>query len=326
MLPALIARVKPKIALSTCWNSSRHTEGYDMLREIAELGFEYAELSHGIRVSLVPGVLNAVRDGVVKIASLHNFCPLPPSINHAAPNLYEPTAKELRERELWLSHTRKTIDFAHQLGAECVVLHGGSVSIFWDRALKKMLRYRTGKTLEQLHSDVYYHMLVERTLNKVRNKSAEPMQRLAQSLSLIIPHAQERGIKLGIENRDGLKELPTDRDYKDLLDYFVETETLYYWHDTGHSKIKEILGIARQLGQLEAMKGRTLGFHLKDARDDGMENLPIGEGELNFEQIATYFEPHHVITLEVAPGLEPSSISSSREKMETLVANVSSTA
>jgi len=44
-----------------------------MLREIRELGFEYAELSHGTRISLLPGILEAVDAGEIKISSLHNF-------------------------------------------------------------------------------------------------------------------------------------------------------------------------------------------------------------------------------------------------------------
>ena len=59
-----------------------------MLREIRELGFEWAELSHGIRISLLPGIIEAVDAGEIKISSLHNFCPLPMGVNHAAPNLY----------------------------------------------------------------------------------------------------------------------------------------------------------------------------------------------------------------------------------------------
>src|ERR1051326_4891777 len=76
-------------SFSTCWNSHRHTDGRAMLREIRELGFEYAELSHGIRVSLLPGILEAVEAGEIKISSLHNFCPLPMGVNYAAPNLYQ---------------------------------------------------------------------------------------------------------------------------------------------------------------------------------------------------------------------------------------------
>ena len=64
-------------SFSTCWNSGRHTDGRAMLREIRDLGFDHAELSHGIRISLMPGILEAVDAGEIKISSLHNFCPLP---------------------------------------------------------------------------------------------------------------------------------------------------------------------------------------------------------------------------------------------------------
>ena len=48
-----------------------------MLREIQGLGFARAELSHGIRISLLPGIMEAVDAGEMQISSLHNFCPLP---------------------------------------------------------------------------------------------------------------------------------------------------------------------------------------------------------------------------------------------------------
>ena len=47
-------------AFSTCWNSQRHSDGRAMLAEIRTLGFEYAELGHGVRMSLVDGIQRAV--------------------------------------------------------------------------------------------------------------------------------------------------------------------------------------------------------------------------------------------------------------------------
>eukprot|EP01035_Chromulina_nebulosa_P037749 gene37748-50959_t len=44
---------------------------------MAALGYEYVELSHGIRITLVPGILRGVEEGIVKVSSTHNFCPLP---------------------------------------------------------------------------------------------------------------------------------------------------------------------------------------------------------------------------------------------------------
>jgi hypothetical protein len=96
-------------SLSTCWNSHRHTDGRAMLREIRDLGFEYAEFSHGIRLGLVPGILEAVDAGEIKISSLHNFCPLPLGVNHASPNLYEFSDERPRQRELAIKYTLKTL-------------------------------------------------------------------------------------------------------------------------------------------------------------------------------------------------------------------------
>ncbi|MGH7972944.1 MAG: sugar phosphate isomerase/epimerase family protein, partial [Limisphaerales bacterium] len=94
-----------------------------MLREIRELGFEYAELSHGTRISLLPGIIEAFEAGEIKISSLHNFCPLPMGVNNSAPNLYQFSAERPRERDLAYRYTIKTIEMAERLKAPVVVLH-----------------------------------------------------------------------------------------------------------------------------------------------------------------------------------------------------------
>src|SRR5258707_4062501 len=127
-------------SFSTCWNSHRHTDGRAMLREIRDLGFDHAELSHGIRVSLMPGILEAVDAGEMKISSLHNFCPLPMGVTHAAPNLYEFYDERPRQRELAIKHTLKTFEFAGRVAAPVVVLHLGSMD----------LKDYTGKLTEML--------------------------------------------------------------------------------------------------------------------------------------------------------------------------------
>src|SRR4030095_14061961 len=125
-------------SLSSCWNSHRHTDGRGMLREIRDMGFEYAELSHGIRISLLPGIIQAVDAGEIKISSLHNFCPLPIGVNHSAPNLYQFSAERPRERELAERYTLKTLDFANRVKAALVVLHAGSIEMkeYTDKLLE----------------------------------------------------------------------------------------------------------------------------------------------------------------------------------------------
>src|SRR6266481_2886313 len=129
-------------SLSTCWNSHRHTDGRAMLREIRDLGFAHAELSHGTRVSLLPGILEAVEAGEVKISSLHNFCPLPIGVNGSAPNLYQFSAERPRERELAQRYTLKTIELAARVKAPVVVLHSGSIEMknYTDKLLEMAAR------------------------------------------------------------------------------------------------------------------------------------------------------------------------------------------
>src|SRR5580698_7241205 len=116
-------------SFSTCWNSHRHTDGRAMLREIRDLGFDHAELSHGIRISLLPGIIEAVDAGEMKISSLHNFCPLPMGVTDAAPILHLLSSPDPRERETAFRHTVRTIETADRFKAGVVVLHMGSIDM-----------------------------------------------------------------------------------------------------------------------------------------------------------------------------------------------------
>ena len=100
-----------------------------MLHEIRDLGFEYAELSHGIRISLLPGIFAAVDAGEMKISSVHNFCPLPMGVDRPAPNIYKFSSDDRRERESALKHTLKTLDTAVRVKASLIVLHMGCIDM-----------------------------------------------------------------------------------------------------------------------------------------------------------------------------------------------------
>src|SRR6266478_4409602 len=110
------------ISFSTCWNSHRHTAGDEMLREIVDLGFDYVELGHGIRISLVPGIQELYDAGRIKFSSLHNFCPLPVEVLGASPDCYRFSSAYSKERERAVKQTLQTIDFAERLGGPFVVM------------------------------------------------------------------------------------------------------------------------------------------------------------------------------------------------------------
>ena len=111
-----------------------------MVKEMVGLGFDHIELSHGIRIVLVPGILRAVEEGLVKVSTTHNFCPLPTGITQAAPNLFEPSAADGREHGQWLRHTKRSIEFTAQVKARLMVVHLGRVRFFWFNPKGKLQR------------------------------------------------------------------------------------------------------------------------------------------------------------------------------------------
>ena len=288
-------------SFSTCWNSSRHTDGRAMLREIRELGFDHAELSHGIRIALVPGILEAVDAGEIKISSLHNFCPLPMGVDKASPNLYEFSDERPREHELVLKHTLKTLDFAVRVRAPLVVLHLGSMNLkdysgkmqeMLERGEKNSLKY------QKLHAEVL----------KARDAKKKPsVARVHETLRKILPEAEKRHLKLGCENREALEEIPVDGDFENFFRDF-DSPNVVYWHDTGHAQIKENLGFIRHAAHLESLAARLAGFHLHDVQFPARDHCAPGTGMIDFAALKPFVKPAHVKVFELSPTLPVESV------------------
>jgi sugar phosphate isomerase/epimerase len=267
-----------------------------MLREIRDLGFEYAELSHGVRISLVPGILEAVNAGEIKISSLHNFCPLPLGVNNAAPNLYEFSDERERQRELAVKHTLKTFEFAERVKAPLVVLHLGSVE----------MKDYTGKLSEMLergerNSPKYEKLCAE--VSKVRESKKENFfERTKETLRKILPEAEKRGLKLGCENRQALEEIPVESDFQFLFRE-ISSPNLVYWHDCGHAQIKENLGFINHRLHLESLRERLAGFHVHDVQFPARDHAAPGTGTVDFTALKPFVKPEHVKVFELSPSL-----------------------
>ncbi len=307
------------ISLSTCWCSHRHRDGYEMLREMADMGFEYVELSHGIRVTLVEGILKAVAEGMVKISSVHNFCPLPAEVTQAAPNYYLPSANDPRERRQWVRYTRRTFDFAQQLGATLVVIHCGRLQyLFGDPERKLSVSLRGREHLEPV-SDRAYKKILERVMGKLEKKAVRYMDYMRSSFDEILPIAKEKGLRLGIENREGITEIPLDREMAGFIKDLDEPGTVGYWHDTGHAQIKEQFGIIEHKELLSNNRERLLGFHLHDVSPVGRDHLPLGSGQVDFEMIKTFIRPEHLLILEMGPYVSSADVAASRDYLLELL-------
>jgi len=283
-------------ALSTCWNSHRHTDGREMLREIRDLGFEYAELSHGIRISLVPGIYEAVDAGEIKISTVHNFCPLPIGVNHANPNIFKFTALDARERENAWRHSLKTLETAERVKASLVVLHLGSVEM---RDYTEKLEAMAGKGQRETAK---YERLCAELVDKREARKGRHVEAAYAMLRRLLPEAEQRNLMLGVENREALEEIPFETDFPMLFAEFPEP-AVCYWHDFGHAQIKENLGFILHGMHLGAMAGRLAGFHIHDVEFPGRDHRPPGSGTIDFAALARWVRPEHWKVLELSPSV-----------------------
>ncbi len=287
-------------SFSTCWNSARHTDGRAMLREIRELGFDYAELSHGIRISLLPGILEAVDAGEIKISSVHNFCPLPVGVDKPSPNLYEFSSDRDSDRRLALKHTLNTFQFAKRVGAPLVVLHFGSMD----------LKDYTSKLTELLErgekgSPKFLKVVAEAEAARAAKKK-KFYDRSLDTLRELVGEAKQRGLKLGIEIREAVEELPVESDFKSLLTEFPDP--VYYWHDVGHAQIKADLGFIDHAKFLAERADRLAGFHIHDVKFPARDHFPPGGGDVDFAALAPFVKPEHIKVFELSPKVPLDSV------------------
>ena len=280
-----------------------------MLREIRELGFDHAELSHGTRISLLPGILEAVEAGEIRISSLHNFCPLPMGINYAAPNLYQFSSQSARERELAQRYTLKTIELAARVKAPVVVLHLGSIEM--KDYTKKLLELAARGEKESAK----YQKLCSELAEKREAKKEPFVERTKELLKKILPEAESRGVKLGVENRQALEELPLDSDFQFLFRELA-SPTLVYWHDTGHAQIKDNLGFIHHTMHLESLRERLFGFHVHDVEFPGRDHCAPGSGTIDFAALAPLVKQEHIKVFEFSPEVAVESVKQGIERVK----------
>jgi sugar phosphate isomerase/epimerase len=284
------------ISFSTCWNSGRHTAGDEMLGEIkTELGFDSIELGHGIRFSLMPGIQKMFDSGQVRFSSLHNFCPLPIEVMAASPDCYQLSAVSPEERERAVKQTFQTIDFAERLGAPFVVLHLGEVKMrpITDRLIQMT---KTGKHL----SRGYVRAKLKAVETRERRAPVH-LQRVKDCLDRIVEHAASKNVRIALESRRGYEEIPSERELPGFLDE-LNSEQVGYWHDFGHSQIKENLGFIDHAEWLAAVGFRAFGCHVQDCVWPARDHEAPFTGGIDFDKLVPLLPTNCLFVWEMSPN------------------------
>lgn len=331
---------EPIIALSTSFFHGKISDAYEMLQKAAEMGFKYVELGHTTSVSMVDGIEKAVGDGIIKVSSLHNFCPIPPFATPPAPNFYSPATASKRESAQWLRHTKNTVSFAERVGASRIVTHAGELSYFWgspkfklgaefaellelkaeiaehpEEGEKDALKERL-KRLEEL-----YRRDIADFIKKSERKSRKAHDRIFKNLEEINGDLSEKKLLLGVENRDGYCELPFDTKFADFAKRACELSNVRAWIDIGHVAVKSLRGVINFEKFVEEAAPHICGWHLHDCTAESKDHKALGLGFINFDFVKKYFDvENHVFTLELSPKVRTREAVDSRLKLEDMFA------
>jgi len=279
-------------SLSASWNSYRHSDGKEMIFEIKKLGFEEVELSFNLTADMVNAVKDMVRDGLIKISSVHNYCPVPDGIPReiALPDYYSVSSLDENQRLSAVKYAKRSIETADMLRAKAVVLHCGRVEIA-DRVKSLIELFRQG-----LRNSEKFARLRDDIIKERRELAAPFLDNTLRSLEELEKHARIYGILLGVETRFYYREIPTFEEIGIILRNFADS-SVYYWHDTGHAQVMENLGFAVHKEFLKNYGGRLLGFHLHNVQGCSDHRAP-SKGEIDFNLFKPYIKADTIKVIE----------------------------
>ncbi len=282
------------VAVSTCWNSHRHTDGAAMLDEIAALGVRDIELSHGVRISQLQGILRRLGQGGLRVASVHNFCPPPVEVVVDNPDALEFTDPSPARRQRAVRLTRETIDFAATVKAPAVVLHLGSAHV---PAIETPLLPHLGS------ATLFSRRTVRRKIALLKQRAQQApalWARVFECLDTIVPYAAAKGIRLGIETRASLAELPDETEF-DAIWARYPAETVGYWHDFGHVQRKHLAFTADHHEALSRNRARLLGCHAHDTKRNLRDHTTLGRGTVPWPDLLPMLPAGVPLVLELRP-------------------------
>lgn len=306
---------------STCWNSSRHTDGGAICDEIRELGFEYIEASHGLSVSKITGIMKAVDEKRIRVAGVHNFCPSPIEVLADAPDAYQFTSHRPTDRERARRLTQETLMMAARLGAKYVVLHMGSVSLMKGKTASRELERMVRNGLRDTRK---YAELKGKWVRRRQKLGPLYLERARQALQQLTDEAAKSGVVLAVEGRSHFEQVPGEWEMLPLMEEFRANPHVVYWHDFGHIQRKHNLQMLDHAQYLQQLQPFLYGAHVNDVRWPSRDHrAPFLGGCVDFDTLLPqFFRKSMPLTWELSPSVSREEISEVRARWNALTATL----
>lgn len=292
-----------------------------MCDEIRGLGFEYIEASHGLPLSMMPGLLKAVDEKRIRVAGVHNFCPAPLDAPGDAPDAFQFTSHRPEERQRAMRLTRETLLVAARLGAAYVVLHMGRVSLMKGREATRQLErlVREGRQ----HTREYAQLKGE-LVRKRKKLSPLYYERALRALHELAEEAARLGLVLGVEGRSHFEQMPGEWEITAMLDEFRDNPHVMYWHDFGHIQRKHNLQLLNHGQYLQKLSPHLYGAHVNDVRWPSRDHrAPFAGGCVDFDYLLPrYFNKRMPLTWELSESVTREQILEAKNKWDELIRRI----
>ena len=127
------------------------------------------------------------------------------------------------------------------------------------------------------------------------------LQRVKDCLFRIIEYGESKDVKIGLESRRGYEEIPSERELPSLLDE-LNSEQVGYWHDFGHSQIKENLGFIDHAEWLGEVGSRAFGCHVQDCVWPARDHEAPFTGGIDFDKLVPLLPTNCLFVWEMSPN------------------------
>jgi sugar phosphate isomerase/epimerase len=273
-------------ALSTVWAMGQFPSLADFFKAGRELGFSRFELGYTVDSAMLEGLS---LEGM--ITSVHEPCPADISAADLDGRNWLISALDEEERRQGVAATRRSIELAHRLGAQAVIVHAGRVDMDPTLASTLIDLYRAGKSAQPEYVQAWERFVAARASQVQAN-----MRSVRRGLIELAEIAARLGVRLGLENRFHTDEIPWPDEMDELLDLGCG-EVIGYWHDVGHAQVLQHLGFGTHEGWLRRFSGQMIGVHLHDVV--GLkDHLAAGLGEVDWDMVARYVPADALHTCE----------------------------
>jgi len=287
-------------SLSTMWAKRNFPSLGDFFQAARRMGFAHIELNHQIDSTMLAGI----EMDHYHFSSIHEPCPANISVDTLKTRDWLISSADEEKRQQGVQAVRHSIDLAHQLGVDVIVVHSGNVQN--DLSLENRLRslYDAGLSGAAEYQAVKTHM------EQLRAAYAGPrLEAAKKSLVELLEYAAPFGIRLGLENRYHYMDIPILDEMEQLLELGAP-EQLGFIYDVGHALALDRLGFFPHQEWLKRYAPRLFGAHLHDVIGVKDHYAP-GLGEVDFASIAAYIPPTAFRTLELHPKNTPEQVHAS---------------